>query len=74
MVAANHMVTNRSKKIPFDLRNVDYVLALPGCVPEQLASACKEANVVLVTFEWLRQCIINNRLLDVVDSPLFTCK
>ena len=65
-----HHVTKKSKRISFDPNEIDYVLTFSDQVPELLVQMCRTHNKHILTREWLVQCVINNRLLDV-DSPLF---
>eukprot|EP00111_Clytia_hemisphaerica_P010725 TCONS_00031331-protein len=70
-VHTTQQVTKRSRKIAFDLDSVHFILTLSEDVPKLLLETCSEMKKEILTFEWLRQCVINNKLLDVVDSPLF---
>ena len=65
-------VTHKSKKIQFDVRQVDFVLTLVDTVPGALVDAADVANKTIVTATWFVQCLINNQLFDVADSPAFT--
>jgi len=63
-------ITKKTKRITFNLQTIHYVLVLTNDVPKMLVDECKINNRQILTMEWLRQCVINNKLLDV-DSPLF---
>ena len=66
-----HHVTKKSKRITFDPNEIDYVLTFTDDkVPELLVHTCRAHDKHILTREWLVQCVINNKLLDV-DSPLF---
>ena len=65
-------VTNKTKKIQFDIRQVDFILTLVDTVPKSLVDVARMVGTPIVTATWFVQCLINNQLYDVDDSPQFT--
>ena len=64
-------VTNKTKTIQFDIRQVDFIVTLVDNVPKALTQEAILNNKPIVTATWFTQCLINNQLFDVDDSTDF---
>lgn len=73
-VASPHCITKSTKSLPFQMNSVDCILTLTDKVPDIILNEAQAANKPVVTVEWLFQCIINNALMVVSESPVFLYK
>lgn len=64
-------VTAKTKKMPFNIHNIDFVLTMVSNVPKSLVNAAEKAGKNIVTSTWFVQCLINNQLLDTMDCSVF---